>query len=87
MARTFEDLGYDRAAAYRNSESQALRMKKYYDITKKTEGSCYEINDMKKLKNYGKTNGRDHRRLWNGTINLLYYGFKRKEIRLYSCSR
>jgi transposase InsO family protein len=54
-ARTFDDLGYKRAAAYHRSEAQAVRMERYYNVKKKTVGSAYDLNDMVKLKNYGKT--------------------------------
>jgi hypothetical protein len=54
-ARTFEELGYDRAASYHRSVAQAKRMEKYYNTKKKTSDHRYEIGDMVKLKNYGKT--------------------------------
>ena len=70
-ARTFEDLGYAREKAYHNSEAQAIRMKKYYDNTKKTEGSIYDINDMVKIKNLGKTKFEFN---WKGPYHVVGYG-------------
>jgi hypothetical protein len=54
-ARTFEELGYDRAAAYHRSEAQATRMERYYNKKKNAWSSYYKINDWVKLKNLGKT--------------------------------
>ena len=54
-ARNFDELGYDRSAAYHRSVAQAARMEKYYNSKKKTGNQRYEIGDMVKLKNFGKT--------------------------------
>jgi hypothetical protein len=71
IARTFDELGDNRAAAYHHSESQALRMKKYYDNTKRTEGSYYQINDMVKLKNHGRTKFEFN---WKGPYHIVGFG-------------
>ena len=70
-ARTFEDLGYARASAYHKSKAQALRMKKYYDNTKKTDGSHYDLNDWVKIKNFGKTKFEFN---WKGPYYVVGYG-------------
>ena len=71
IARVFDELGYDRAAAYHNSEAQAVRMNKYYDIKKKTKGSYYDINDMVKLKNFGKSKFEFS---WKGPYHVVGFG-------------
>jgi hypothetical protein len=70
-ARTFEELGYDRSAAYHRSVAQAARMEKYYNAKKKTENHAYEIGDMVKLKNYGKTKFEFS---WKGPYSVVGYG-------------
>lgn len=70
-ARTFDELGYDRAAAFHRTEAQATRMQRYYDIKKKTVGSFYDLNDMVKIKNFGKTK---FEFAWKGPYIVVGFG-------------
>lgn len=70
-ARTFEELGYNRAAAYHKSEAQATRMQRYYNIKKKATSSFYDLNDLVKLKNYGKSKFEFS---WKGPYTIVGFG-------------
>jgi len=70
-ARTFDELGHDRAASYHRSVAQATRMEKYYNSKKKTSDHKYDIGDMVKLKNFGKTKFEFS---WKGPYSVVGYG-------------
>ena len=70
-ARTFEELGYDRAAAYQRSEAQATRMERYYNTKKKAASAYYDLNDLVKLKNFGKSKFEFS---WKGPYMIVGFG-------------
>ena len=70
-ARTFEELGSDRAAAYHRSEAQATRMERYYNQKKHASSSYYKIQDWVKLKNFGKTKFEFN---WKGPYVVVGFG-------------
>ena len=46
-------------------------MERYYNVKKKTVGSAYDLNDMVKLKNYGKTKFKFS---WKGPYVVVGFG-------------
>lgn len=71
-ARTFEELGDARTAAYHRGQAQATRMSCYYDKINKTKSGRFDLNDWVKLRNMGKTKFEFK---WKGPYLVVGFGF------------
>lgn len=71
-ARTFEALGYDRAAAYKRTQVQAEAMKKRYNLDENAPEYYFKIGDWVKMKNHQK-NKLDYD--WKGPYMIAEIGF------------
>ena len=71
-ARTFEALGYDRAAAYKRTQVQAEAMKKRYNLDENAAEYYFKIGEWVKMKNHQK-NKLDFD--WKGPYMIAEIGF------------
>ncbi|MFN7609898.1 MAG: hypothetical protein ACK5QX_03015, partial [bacterium] len=70
-ARTLEELGQDRAAAYHRSLSQSQQMLKNSDYSEETPRHFFKVNDMVKLRHHDK---KKFEFQWKGPYYIVHLG-------------
>jgi transposase InsO family protein len=72
IARTFNDLGQSRRAAYERSKTQAEVMRKRHNLDPNAPDYYFKINDWVRMKHYGKTKFEFD---WKGPYTVVDVGF------------